>query len=108
MIDQFNVQTILAIIFFFAPLVYKFKQGEYNPLSDGAKCTLAAMGLPKLVICLYYLITNPAKAVQMEETTQYLTIAVLIILYITGTEIHKSFQKDTTSPKEKNRSANTE
>lgn len=102
--DQVNIQTVLAIIFFFAPLLYKFKQGSYNPLSDGAKCTLAAMGLPKLVICLYYLLTNPTKAVAMEETTQYLTIAVLIILYITGTEIHKSFQKDAASPKEKNES----
>ncbi len=95
---SFNASVILAIIFFILPIIFKLWHKQSIELSDLAKCTLAAMGLPNLAICLFYLITNPTKAIEMEEVIQYLTIAVLVIAYLTITEIKQIFEKrDNTS-----------
>ena len=52
------------------------------------------MGLPNLAICLFYLITDPAKAIEMSEAIQYLTIAVLVISYLAIQEIKQTFEKE--------------
>ncbi len=90
---SFNIPAILAIVFFTLPLVFKIWRQQVIRLSDLTKCTLAAMALPNLFICLFYLVTNPAKAMIMTETIQYLTIAVLIITYLTLKEIKQTFSK---------------
>lgn len=91
--DQINIETILAILFFILPLFFNWGYKLPIQLSDITKCTLSSMALPKLVICLFYLVTNPIKAIQMNETPQYLTVAVLVIIYLTASEIHKTFKK---------------
>lgn len=97
--DQVNlVETILAILFFILPLAYNWRYKLPIQLTDMTKCTLSAMALPKLVICLFYLVTNPAKAIQMSEAPQYLTIAVLVIFYLAASEIRKTFEKKTAPP----------
>lgn len=89
--DQVNIQAILAILFFILPLIYKHWKGQTVELGDVIKCALASMGLLDLVICLFYLVVHPAKAFEMAETKQYLAIAVLVIIYLTLSEIHKTF-----------------
>jgi len=96
--DQINTQPILAILFFVLPLIYRWKKGQVVSLTDVARCTLASMSLPNLVICLYYLVLSPTKALAMTETVQYLTIAVLIIIYLSVLEIQKTFQKKVDRP----------
>ena len=96
--DQVNLETVLAILFFILPLAFNWRYKRPIQLTDITKCTLSAMALPKLTICLFYLVTNPAKAIQMSETPQYLTIAVLVIFYLTASEIRKTFEKKTAPP----------
>ncbi len=98
MANNFNLAAILAIAFFVIPIGYKVWNKQKTELSDLAKCTLAAMGLPNLAICLFHLITNPAKALEMTEVTQYLTVAVLVIAYLTIQEIKKTFEKKAEPP----------
>jgi hypothetical protein len=98
--NQINTQAILAILFFILPLIYRWKKRQVVSLTDVARCTLAAMSLPNLLICLYYVVLNPSKALTMAETVQYLTIAVLIIIYVSVLEIQKTFQKKVDQPPE--------
>ncbi len=88
---QFNFQAVLAICFFCSPLIYKRFRGNKVELTDVLKCAIAAMSLPDLILCLFYLVFNPSKAYQIAETKQYFTIAILVVIYITGTEIYKTF-----------------
>jgi hypothetical protein len=91
-----NSSAILAISFFLLPIIYKSWKKESLNMSDLVKCSLSAMGLPNLIICLFYLIIDPTKALEMPETIQHLTIAVLIIIYLVVLEIVQIFkQKDT-------------
>ena len=102
--DRVNIEAILAIFFFILPLAYNWKYKLPVQLTDITKCTLSSMALPKLVICLVYLVISPTKALQMNETPQYLTIAVLVIIYLTTSEIRKTFDRKvkTEEPKKEN------
>lgn len=93
-----NISVILAVIFFILPIGFRLWHNQYIEISDLAKCTLAAMALPNLAICLFYLITNPSKAVEMSEVIQYLTIAVLIITYLAIEEIRQTLKKQEKVP----------
>ena len=88
-----NFSVLLIILFFVLLIGYKLYSKQSIQVFDLLKCTLAAMVLPNLVIYLFYLITNPQKAIEMTETTQYLTFAALIITYIAIEEIRQTFKK---------------
>lgn len=90
---QFNISAILAVALFVIPVLYKIYYKLVVDLSDLVKITLAAMALPDLIICLFHLITNPSKAVEMAEVTQYLTIAVLVIIFLSIQEIKQIFRR---------------
>ncbi len=92
--SHFSISVILAVTFFILPIAYKLWKKQKVELSDLAKCAFAAMGLPNLAICLFYLITNPSKAIEMAEVPQYLTIAILMFTYLAFEEIKKTFQKE--------------
>jgi len=85
--------VLLAMFFFLAPLIYKRWKKEQIELADLGNCALAAMGLPNLFMCLFYLVVNPAEVVKMAELPQYLTIGVLIILFLTCVSISEVFKK---------------
>lgn len=87
-----TLTVLLATLFFLTPLLYKKWKGGRIELADLSNCALAAMGLPNLFTCLYYLIISPADAMKMSEWPQYLTIGVLTILFLTGESILKIFQ----------------
>lgn len=82
---------VLATLFFLVPLLYKRWKKAKIEFADIGNCALAAMGLPNLFLCLYYLLTNPKNALEMAELPQYLTIGVLTILFLTGESILKTF-----------------
>ena len=85
--------VLLAMFFFLAPLIYKRWKKEQIELAGLGNCALAAMGLPNLFMCLFYLVVNPAEVVKMAELPQYLTIGVLIILFLTCVSISEVFKK---------------
>ena len=92
-----NITTVvLAIFFFLAPLIYKRWKNEQVELADLGNCALAAMGLPNLLACLYYLVTNPSEAMKMAELPQYLIIGLLTILFLTCVSISNIFTKPRT------------
>ncbi len=92
-----NTATVLLAMFFFlAPLIYKKWKGERIELADLGNCAMAAMGLPNLFTCLYYLVVNPQEALKMAELPQYLTIGVLTILFLTWASIVDVFTKPRT------------
>lgn len=81
------------MLFFLIPLLYRRWKKEQIELADLGSCALAAMGLPNLGICLYYLIINPLEAIKMAEFPQYLAIGVLTILFLTVESIIRVFVK---------------
>lgn len=93
-----NIPVILAIVFFVLPIAVKLRRKQKIELSDLTRCTLTAMGLPSLTICLYYLVTNPLEAMKMPEAPQYLAIAVLTITYLAIEEIKKALDNPKTTP----------
>ena len=89
-----SISVILAVVFFILPLVYRLYYKRDVDLSDLVRITLSAMALPNLVICLFYLLTNPPKAIEMGEAPQYLVIAVLVITYLSIREIKQIFEEE--------------
>lgn len=98
MVTPLNISVILAIVFFVLPIAVKLRSKQQVELSDLTRCTLSAMGLPSLIICLYLLIANPLEAMKMQEAPQYLTIAVLTITYLAIEEIIKIFKEKQKPP----------
>ncbi|WP_367389093.1 hypothetical protein [Lewinella sp. LCG006] len=91
--DQINISVILAILFFIVPIGYNIWNRQEVHLSALIRIVLVSMTLPDLLLCLYYLVTDGAKAVEMREVTQYLTMAVLVIMYLSFQEIKEVFGK---------------
>lgn len=88
-----NVEVILTIVLFVAPIVYKFFTVKKVEIPDIIKYTLASLGLPDLFICLYYLIFDPWKAFQMPAASQLLSLGILVSISITIDEIHKYIEE---------------
>lgn len=89
-----SLTIALAIIFFLAPLLYKKWKAQPVLLADFVACSLAAMSLPNLVMCLIGLIINPSEVIETPEFSQYLAIGILTILYLTLESIITVFMKN--------------
>lgn len=84
-----NASTLLAVVFFLTPILYKKLNKEATDLPTVAKCAISAMALPDLAICIYYLFVNPVQAYSMPEAPQYFFVAIVIFGYFAFWEIRK-------------------
>jgi hypothetical protein len=84
------INNILALVFFFGPLLaIRYKKGSIQ-LADLINCSTTAMGLPDLIICLFHLVTNPEEVKKMQDFSQYMAIGAAVILTLAIDSITKA------------------
>lgn len=91
---QNNASIFLGLIFaglFF----YRHQAASSINFSDLITGLLTTLSLPNLLVFFYYLLVDKKLAFAMPDAPKYLIIAVMVMAYITLTEVRKPFEKDT-------------